>query len=265
MLNLKPLKAYFHTNGPRFLRLLFTDRNSGESPAPLHLGAALASGELSDDDNSSNGDSFHAQTSVGSEPTVAPQDVDRDGEDDEDARNAWRPHGAERNRCASLQIATTSNSWQKLSDRQTDVAHLSSSFPSLGLNSRPGDWVWCPELDHRAVVQFKTLMRKKGLSTTQQPCCRIDAAAPPSSCETPLQDCGGGHSVSTVALRRRADESFGINVEMTSHPLKVVITRLNPGGAAGRVRVHFLANKPLNRCSFIQFCLVFSFIQITLN
>lgn len=218
---------------------MFTGGNCDENLAPLHLDAAFATGDFCDD----------AQTSVGSEPTAPPLNVDRDGTDDEDkdAQNAWSLHVAERNRCSTPQIALTSDDLP--SERQTDVADLSSSFPALGLNSRPADWTWCPELDHRAVVQFKTMMRKKGLSPAQPPRCHIDAASPPSCsaarCETPLLDSrpgGGCSSVSTVTLRRRADQSFGINVEMTSHPLKVVITRLNPGGAAGRVRVHLFAS-----------------------
>lgn len=223
----------------RHLRLLFTDRNCGESPAPLHLGAALAAGAALSDDN----DNSDAQTSVGCKPTAAPLVVDRHGADGEEAPDAWRLHATERN-CRTSPQRDDEMAASKLSDQQADVAHLSSSFPSLGLNSRPADWTWCPELDHGAVVQFNSMMRKKGFSAAQQPCGHIDAPlSPPQSsahCETPLP--GSGHSVSTVTLRRRADESFGIHVEMTSHPLKVVVARLNPGGAAGKVRVHLFTS-----------------------
>lgn len=251
--------------------LLFTDINSGattsqaESTVPFHPCGLLAAGELSDDDDSndaSNCGSFHrsTETSVGCKTTAvfaSPSDVDGDGEDDEDSQNTWSLHGTETN-CGTLpqrreEIATQSDlpqSQSKLADPKTDVASLSSSFLSLGLNSRPAEWNWSPELDHRAVVEFKSLMRKKGLSMAQQQCCHIDEPSCSGHCQTPLiQDPkvnpaselgGGAHSVNTVTLRRRADESFGINVEMTPRPLKVVVTRLNPGGAAGRVRVSLM-------------------------
>lgn len=246
--------------------LLFTDINSGattsqaESPVPFRPRGPLAAGELSDDDDSndaSNCDSFHRSTenSVGCKTTAAfasPSDVDGDGdgEDDEDSQNTWSLHGTE-----TTGIATQSDlpqSQSKLADPKIDVAPLSSSFLSLGLNCRPAEWNWSPELDHRAVVEFKSLMRKKGLSMAQQQCCHIDEASCSGHCPTPLlQDPkenpagelgsgGAAHSVNTVTLRRGADESFGINVEMTPRPLKVVVTRLNPGGAAGRVRVSLM-------------------------
>lgn len=180
----------------------------------------LAAGELSD------GDLLHTQTFVGCKPTAVsapPSGGDGDGGDDAvGGRNAWRLHTADTNR--RLSAADLSHCDPERSDQQTNAARLSCSFSGLGLDSRPADWTWCPELDHGAVVQFKSLMRKKGLSTTQRP--------PYGSAH---RHASRRDSVNTVTLRRRADESFGIHVEMTSQPLKVVVARLNPGGAAGRV------------------------------
>jgi len=51
------------------------------------------------------------------------------------------------------------------------------------------------------------------------------ASAPPPLCREGL-----------VTLRRTEGESFGLDLEVTSPPLKVVVVGLKPGGAAERVR-----------------------------
>lgn len=225
--------------------------------------------ELSDDEYSNNpGNSgfFHTSTknadSVGCKTKAVVEsamalDVDMDSEDDGDLQNCWKLHETKINH-GTLSQCKEDIPRPVFTDQEAEVTSLSSNLLSFSLNSTNPDYqlvgLKCfSELDHREVVQFNTMMSNKGLNMPQQQNFSIDEPSvclttiQPSSCstqcDTPLQDCkmadaselGGASSVNTVTLWRRADESFGIDVEIISYPIKVVITRLKPGGAAGRV------------------------------
>lgn len=71
-----------------------------------------------------------------------------------------------------------------------------------------------------------TLPRAPGWLAPQQQHCRGKG-------ET--SELAGVCTIDTVVLRRTEEESFGLDLEIKSSPLKVVITRLRPGGAAERV------------------------------
>lgn len=232
--------------------------------------------ELSDDEYSNhpgNSGFFHRSTknadSVGCKTKAVVEsavtlDVDGDNEDDGDLQNCWKLHETKINH-GTLSECKEDIPRPVCTDQEADVTSLSSNMLSFSSNSTNPDYelvgLKCfSELDHREVVQFNTMMSDKGsnvprrrnFSIDEPSLCLTTIQPSPGStqCETPLQDCkmgdaselGGASSVNTVTLWRRADESFGIDVEIISYPVKVIITRLKPGGAAGRVCLIALAS-----------------------
>ncbi|XP_040899072.1 PDZ domain-containing protein 2 isoform X2 [Toxotes jaculatrix] len=118
-----------------------------------------------------------------------------------------------------------------------------------------------PKLEHKAVTRVKSMMSIEAPNLPQQQ--KSAKADDPSPCTAPSQPpsshptlCGrnprttGGSAphckkgdtselmavcaIDTVTLRRCEDESFGLDLEIMSSPLKVVIIGLKPGGAAER-------------------------------
>lgn len=121
-----------------------------------------------------------------------------------------------------------------------------------------------PKLEHKAVTRVKSMMSIEAPSPPQQQRSRADEPPPgiapaqsPSSAPlevrnpktagglVPHQHCKKGDAgelvgvctIDTVSLRRSEDESFGLDLEIMSSPLKVLIAGLKPGGAAERVRL----------------------------
>ncbi|XP_071337806.1 PDZ domain-containing protein 2 isoform X2 [Trachinotus anak] len=114
-----------------------------------------------------------------------------------------------------------------------------------------------PKLEHKAVTRVKSMMSIEAPNLSQQQKSRVDEPAPfqpppqpppqPTQCGRYPRPAGGSVpyckrgdaselvgvcTIDTVTLRRREDESFGLDLEIMSSPLKVVITGLKPGGAA---------------------------------
>lgn len=119
-----------------------------------------------------------------------------------------------------------------------------------------------PKLEHKAVTRVKSMMSIEAPNLPQQLKSKVDDPSPgsgpsqPPSHTTqsgrnpktagglvPHQHCKkedaselvGVFTIDTVTLRRSEDESFGLDLEIMSSPLKVVISALRPGGAAERV------------------------------
>ncbi|XP_029943635.1 PDZ domain-containing protein 2-like isoform X3 [Salarias fasciatus] len=95
-----------------------------------------------------------------------------------------------------------------------------------------------PKLEHKAVTRVKSMMSvetpsPQALSGAAEGGWTAAAAAGSTLCHT-------GHSsellgvctVEAVTLRRSQEESFGLDLEIMSSPLRVLITELKPGGAA---------------------------------
>ncbi|XP_060893475.1 PDZ domain-containing protein 2 isoform X4 [Labrus mixtus] len=119
-----------------------------------------------------------------------------------------------------------------------------------------------PKLEHKAVMRVKSMMSIEAPNLTQQQKSRADEPSPGSTpSQPPAQASQGGKNtrtttaglipnhhykkgetselagvctIDTVTLWRREDESYGLDLEIMSSPLKVVITGLKPGGAADR-------------------------------
>ncbi|XP_042177175.1 LOW QUALITY PROTEIN: PDZ domain-containing protein 2 [Oncorhynchus tshawytscha] len=120
-----------------------------------------------------------------------------------------------------------------------------------------------PKLEHKAVTRVKSMMsieaqptnqqnqRTKGEESPTSPSSQFLAPQPgvgsscslgrPGSNPNPLckkgeacSELAGVCTIDKVVLRRSEEESFGLDLEIKSSPLKVVITGLRPGGAAER-------------------------------
>nr|XP_040050735.1 PDZ domain-containing protein 2 [Gasterosteus aculeatus aculeatus]XP_040050736.1 PDZ domain-containing protein 2 [Gasterosteus aculeatus aculeatus] len=116
-----------------------------------------------------------------------------------------------------------------------------------------------PKLEHKAVTRVKSMMSIEAPNLPQQQKAKAEDPSPglglPPSQATqcgrnpkaaggsvPHQPCKRGDAselvgvctIDSVTLRRSEDESFGLDLEITSSPLKVVIVALRPGGAAER-------------------------------
>ncbi|XP_036384601.1 PDZ domain-containing protein 2-like [Megalops cyprinoides] len=103
-----------------------------------------------------------------------------------------------------------------------------------------------PKLEHKAVTRVKSMLstecpsppqRPKGEGPASQPAHTgaWPQSRPPSHCrKVEPGELAGVYTLETVFLQRSEAESFGMDLEITSSPLKVVITGLRPGGAAER-------------------------------
>uniref|UniRef100_A0A3B4EJ39 PDZ domain-containing protein n=1 Tax=Pygocentrus nattereri TaxID=42514 RepID=A0A3B4EJ39_PYGNA len=110
-----------------------------------------------------------------------------------------------------------------------------------------------PKLEHKAVTRVKSMMsiecpnmpqKTKGeetITATASPaqaaqCSSRTASRPQHHCRRgEPSELAGICTIETVVLKRSEEESFGLDLEIKSSPLKVLITGLRPGGAAERV------------------------------
>lgn len=199
-------------------------------------------------------------------------DVDRDSEDNEDLQKLERLD--ERNH-----LTSRLPQYKDCITAKSDLSGCESPFMTLNCSgssnliidslecTNPGDEQFdlkqSPKIQHKAVMQVKSMMSTEAANMPQQQKSSVDepsavlATTQPSShaqqCETDpgiTERCLASHepckkgeasevfnvpTINTVTLWRHEDESFGLNVEIMSSPLKVIITGLKPGGAAERV------------------------------
>ncbi|XP_076586310.1 PDZ domain-containing protein 2 isoform X2 [Chaetodon auriga] len=118
-----------------------------------------------------------------------------------------------------------------------------------------------PKLEHKAVTRVKSMISIEATHVPQQQKSKVDESSPGlalSQSQFLATQCGRNHSIAgglihhehckngdaselagvctidTVTLWRSQDESFGLDLEIISSPLKVIIAGLKPGGAAER-------------------------------
>ncbi|XP_066568143.1 PDZ domain-containing protein 2 isoform X2 [Amia ocellicauda] len=98
-----------------------------------------------------------------------------------------------------------------------------------------------PKLEHKAVTRVKSMMsiecpnlphRSKSEEHHSPPGGR-PAGRPPPHTKT-SSDPAGGYTTESFVLQRKETESFGLDLEIKSSPLTVLITGLRAGGAAER-------------------------------
>lgn len=109
-----------------------------------------------------------------------------------------------------------------------------------------------PKLEHKAVTRVKSMMSIECPNPLQ----RVKGEEQPSVPTTPAQgtqnstrppcrllhckkgessDLSGVCTIETIVLQRGEMESFGLDLEIKSAPLRVLVTGLRPGGVAERV------------------------------
>lgn len=107
-----------------------------------------------------------------------------------------------------------------------------------------------PKLEHKAVTRVKSMMSIECPNLVQKPKTEDLTAAPVGAHTQATQrgktqhhcrrgepsELAGICTIETVVLKRSESESFGLDLEIKSSPLKVLITGLRPGGAAERVK-----------------------------
>ncbi|XP_048875074.1 PDZ domain-containing protein 2 [Brienomyrus brachyistius] len=103
-----------------------------------------------------------------------------------------------------------------------------------------------PKLEHKAVIRVKSMMSIECNNLSNQPKgeethpSSVQTAPCPLVCPMPLckkaelRKMGSACTTETVLLQRNEEESFGLDLEIKSSPLKVLITGLQPGGPAER-------------------------------
>ncbi|XP_076021310.1 PDZ domain-containing protein 2 [Genypterus blacodes] len=159
-----------------------------------------------------------------------------------------------------------------------------------------------PKLEHKAVTRVKSMMGTEVPNLLLQPKAKADEPSPAltSFQPPPLQasqfgrntrtptgfvpqpqcrkgdasELAGVCTIDTVTLRRREEESFGLDLEIMSSPLKVVITGLKPGGAAekeskGKLSVGdeivTIGDKVICSSSYQEICQLMHSLPITLS
>lgn len=109
-----------------------------------------------------------------------------------------------------------------------------------------------PKLEHKAVTRVKSMMSIECPNLAQKPKTEDITAAPVGAHTQATQrgrnqhhcrksepsELAGICTIETVVLQRSESESFGLDLEIKSSPLKVLITGLRPGGAAERVKCY---------------------------
>lgn len=105
-----------------------------------------------------------------------------------------------------------------------------------------------PKLEHKAVTRVKSMMSIECPNIPQKP--KTEEITPQGAHNHATQrgrtqhhcrrgepsELAGICTIETVVLKRSESESFGLDLEIKSSPLKVLITGLRPGGAAERVQ-----------------------------
>ncbi|XP_071393969.1 PDZ domain-containing protein 2-like, partial [Centroberyx affinis] len=159
-----------------------------------------------------------------------------------------------------------------------------------------------PKLEHKAVTRVKSMMSIEAPNLPQplkpkgdEPSPALASFQPPSQAPQcggtiprtpgwviPHQHCRKGEvnelagvcTIDTVILRRSEEESFGLDLEIKSSPLKVIITGLRPGGAAEREsmgklgvgdEIVAIGDKLVSSSSYQEICELMHNLPVTLS
>ncbi|TSN86053.1 PDZ domain-containing protein 2 [Bagarius yarrelli] len=145
-----------------------------------------------------------------------------------------------------------------------------------------------PKLEHKAVTRVKSMMGIECPNLPQKPKPEeITAASSVVSNQAPQRgrtqhhcrrgepsELAGICTIETVVLKRSESESFGLDLEIKSSPLKVLITGLRPGGAAerearGRMNVGdeivAIGDTPVCTSSYQEICDLMHNLPVTLT
>ncbi|XP_026787037.3 PDZ domain-containing protein 2 isoform X1 [Pangasianodon hypophthalmus] len=145
-----------------------------------------------------------------------------------------------------------------------------------------------PKLEHKAVTRVKSMMSIECPNLAQKPKTEDITGAPLGAHTQATQrgrtqhhcrrgepsELAGICTIETVVLKRSESESFGLDLEIKSSPLKVLITGLRPGGAAerearGRMNVGdeivAIGDTPVCTSSYQEICDLMHDLPVTLT
>ncbi|XP_058230994.1 PDZ domain-containing protein 2 isoform X2 [Hemibagrus wyckioides] len=143
-----------------------------------------------------------------------------------------------------------------------------------------------PKLEHKAVTRVKSMMSIECPNIPQKP--KTEEITPQGAHNQATQrgrtqhhcrrgepsELAGICTIETVVLKRSESESFGLDLEIKSSPLKVLITGLRPGGAAerearGRMNVGdeivAIGDTPVCTSSYQEICDLMHNLPVTLT
>ncbi|XP_053337107.1 PDZ domain-containing protein 2 isoform X1 [Clarias gariepinus] len=140
-----------------------------------------------------------------------------------------------------------------------------------------------PKLEHKAVTRVKSMMSIECPNPAQKPKPE-DVTSPTQATQRgrtqhhcrrgELSELAGICTIETVVLKRSESESFGLDLEIKSSPVRVLITGLRPGGAAereakGRMNVGdeivTIGDTPVRTCSYQEICDLMHNLPVTLT
>lgn len=219
-------------NGP-FRHLLHGVSETARHHQEEDSGIVVATSSLEVDDESQDSSESHRQ--IGSEPATPLY-----GSSLESEEGSSVPPGAE---SPFMPI------------RCMEYNTVPAAGTNLGVKKEPHregqEFTRSPKLEHKAVTRVKSMMSIECPNHPQ----RVKGEEPPSVPTTPAQgaqnstrppcrllhckkgessDLAGVCTIETIVLQRGEMESFGLDLEIKSAPLRVLITGLRPGGVAER-------------------------------
>ncbi|XP_055055910.2 PDZ domain-containing protein 2 isoform X1 [Misgurnus anguillicaudatus] len=219
-------------SGP-FCRLLHGVSQTAHHHQEEDSGIVIATSSLEVDDESQDSSEGHRQ--IGSEPATPLY-----GSSLESEEGSAGPHGAE---SPFMPI------------RSMEHNSGTPGGTNLGVKKEPHreaqEFKRSPKLEHKAVTRVKSMMSIECPNPPQ----RVKGEEPPLVPTSPTQgtqnstrppcrllhckkgessDLAGVCTIETIVLQRREQESFGLDLEIKSSPLKVLITGLRSGGVAER-------------------------------
>uniref|UniRef100_A0A8C5BR09 PDZ domain containing 2 n=1 Tax=Gadus morhua TaxID=8049 RepID=A0A8C5BR09_GADMO len=153
--------------------------------------------------------------------TASSVEVDEESHDGGDLRQLWRSEATTPFYSSSL-------------ESEESVALDVKKDPQISRDGGQLESKRSPKLEHKAVMRVKSMMSIEVPKNGQPP--KLKGALPllQYGRQAEGSELAGVCTIDKVVLRKSKEETFGLDLEIKSSPLKVVITALRPGGAAER-------------------------------
>uniref|UniRef100_A0A8C9XMB4 PDZ domain containing 2 n=1 Tax=Sander lucioperca TaxID=283035 RepID=A0A8C9XMB4_SANLU len=214
--------------------------------------------------------------------------------------NGNRDDGRDLQRCGSDDMTTPLyGSFSQCEEGKSESP--GSKSPFMPIHDGQLESKRSPKLEHKAVTRVKSMMSIEAPNFPQQQKPKVDEPSPgsgpsqppshvtpcgrnpkPAGGLVPHQHCKKGDAselvgvctIDTVTLKRSEDESFGLDLEIMSSPLKVVVAGLKPGGAAEKESIGKLCRgdeivkigeKSVRSSSYQEICELMHNLPITLS
>ncbi|XP_070599595.1 PDZ domain-containing protein 2 isoform X2 [Erythrolamprus reginae] len=240
----------------------FSDSPKGAQSFQRQRRIAFYDGDVSDEDDfaKQDGDSFQrgsrskGQRKGNNDCNISPAaPLVQNGDTSQEKESAT-------NNCSDLAATSCRNLTENIGEHVPDTPflpakelhHLPELHPGYlnvkDFREEPLETKRSPKLEHKAVTRVKSLMSieyhgvPRPKNEEHGACSRASGKVLPSiqrneAQESPLEQ----SHVESVTLSRNENESFGLDLEIHASPLRIVITGLQPGGAAERASMGRLA------------------------